>query len=230
MSKDIIEKLCNIEEWLVNYIDREFGSQQCFEKSGELAVSGELIDMIKDIAEAKEKCVKAKYYETVTKAMEEYDEEEPEERQGYNNRRYANGRYAPTGRGEVRGYPMMPHPTPLPVMGYPNTPGGGSNNGNMSSSNNMTGTPSGRSGYDPGMIYEFPPQSERGQHYDNWREAKRYYTETRSEEHKKRMREHANDYVNNTVAALLEIWNSADPDQKQYIKNNMTPLISGMNS
>lgn len=232
MSKEIVERLCEIEEWLLDYVEREFESQKCFQSADEIVAAGEVIDMVKDIAEAKEKCIKAKYYETVTDAMEEYGEEEGQEENrpsGYNNRRYANGRYAPSGRGEVRGYMPMPEPMRGP-WAYTATPGGGSNNGSMSSSNNMTGTSSGRSGYDPGMMMMDYPVSDRGRHYDDYRMAKRNYTETRSEEDKKRMHEHADEYINHTVAAMLEIWNSADPEQKQHIKNNMTPLINGMNS
>lgn len=234
MSKEVIEKLCDIEKWLLKQVDQEMLCEGTFCSSEEVAVAGEVIDMVKDIAEAKEKCIKAKYYETVVKAMEEYDEEDSEEVMGYNPNRYADGRYAPSGRGR-RGY----HPMPIymgdviadDMRGYTPTRGG-SNNGNMSSSNNLVGTPSGRSGYRDGMMYDgdYMPPSERGQHYDNYRMAKRNYTETRSEADKKRMREHADEYVTNTVAAMLEIWNSADPEQKQHIKSNMTPLINGLNS
>ena len=65
----------------------------------------EVADMIKDLAEAEKACMEACYYETVIKAMEKADEEDEQEgRMGYNAYRYANGRYAPKGRGTRRGY------------------------------------------------------------------------------------------------------------------------------
>lgn len=228
MSKELVEKLGSMEECLAKFIESQFsidGIHAIACNPQEVEIYGEMIDMLKDIADAKKNCTKAKYYETVTKAMEEYDEEE-NDREGYNNRRYANGRYAPSGRGSIRGgYRTMP------PMGYDVNPGNTNGNvGNMNSSNNMTG---GRSGYHPEedpYYYDYPmAQSERGHHFDNYRDAKRHYTKTRSEQDKKRMHEHADEYVTNAVAAMLEIWNSADPDQKQHIKSNMTPLITGMN-
>lgn len=62
---------------------------------------GEVVDMIKDLAEAE-------YYATITKAMNEseygvdYDETgRIDEKRYYNRNRYADGRYAPKGRGRV---------------------------------------------------------------------------------------------------------------------------------
>lgn len=55
---------------------------------------GEVIDMIKDIAEAEESCMEACYYEVVTEAMSDY-----EGSQGYDRWRYSSGRFAPKGRG-----------------------------------------------------------------------------------------------------------------------------------
>lgn len=75
-------------------------------------------DMIKDLSEAE-------YYATIVKAMHEADKEQEEEdkymlkrmkeeygedegQRYYNDYRYANGRYAPKGRGTRRGYTMYP--------------------------------------------------------------------------------------------------------------------------
>lgn len=66
---------------------------------------GEVVDMIKDLAEAEEACMEACYYETVTEAMTE-----GEDRMGYDRWRYASGRFAPKGRGTYGYTPdtMMP--------------------------------------------------------------------------------------------------------------------------
>lgn len=81
-----------------------------------LEATGEIIDMIKDLSEAE-------YYSRISKAMEEAEKEDEEEakrimremkeeygdeegeRRFYDNYRYANGRFAPKGRGtRRRGY------------------------------------------------------------------------------------------------------------------------------
>lgn len=77
---------------------------------------GQVTDMLKDLAEAM-------YYRTLTKAMDESETDEIMEmfdrygdggRRFYDNYRYANGRFAPKGRGTRRGYEEMPywHMTP----------------------------------------------------------------------------------------------------------------------
>lgn len=66
---------------------------------------GQVTDMMKDLAEAM-------YYRTLMKAMEESSADETMEmfdrfddgRRFYDNYRYANGRFAPKGRGTRRGY------------------------------------------------------------------------------------------------------------------------------
>ena len=59
---------------------------------------GEVIDMIKDLAQAEKSCMEAAYYEMVCEAMQ------GEESYGYDRWRYSSGRFAPKGRGSVRGY------------------------------------------------------------------------------------------------------------------------------
>lgn len=82
------------------------------------AEMGEVIDMIKDLAEAEKDCMKAAYYENVTEAMGEYEENE---RAGYDRWRYSSGRFAPKGRGTYGYVPMhtdMPMTTDGRTMPY----------------------------------------------------------------------------------------------------------------
>lgn len=79
---------------------------------------GEVVDMIKDLYEAKEKIVKACYYKSVIEAMEEHDFEDEEEimdegRRGYRGQPRSqsgrfmsrgDGRRSNRGRGGRRGY------------------------------------------------------------------------------------------------------------------------------
>lgn len=63
---------------------------------------GAVVDMIKDLCEAEKDLWKACYYHSVVEAMEEYGEDP--ERYGYDNWRYASGRYAPKGKGHRSGF------------------------------------------------------------------------------------------------------------------------------
>ena len=75
----------------------------------------EAVDIYKDLSEVKKNIVETCAKMQIMEAMEEseygedYDEEGPiEERRFYNMNRYANGRFAPKGRGSRRGYRMTP--------------------------------------------------------------------------------------------------------------------------
>ena len=96
MLECLAEKsLCEIEKGIENVNTEEMG---------------EVIDMIKDLSEAE-------YYATITKAMNEADEvdimekllEYGDDRRYYDRYRYANGRFAPKGRGKRRGYDEPPY-------------------------------------------------------------------------------------------------------------------------
>ena len=96
MLECLAEKsLCEIEKGIENVNTEEMG---------------EVIDMIKDLSEAE-------YYATITKAMNEADEadimekllEYEDDRRYYDQYRYANGRFAPKGKGKRRGYDEPPY-------------------------------------------------------------------------------------------------------------------------
>lgn len=164
-----------------------------FENAAHVEMVGEVVDMIKDLAEAEKECMEACYY----KEMLEGSDYEDEQRMGYNGRRYANGEYAPAGRGHVTGY----HP---PMMGN-------------------------RRGYvelDRDMMGD---RSEYGRPFDEFRQAKRHYTETKSEDDKKKMKDRANEHISNSITTIREIWSFADPELKQKMKHDMTNLVNDMN-
>lgn len=105
-----MKDLNEIKHRLIDWVKTE--TVKGFESPAEVEIMGEVVDMIKDLAEAEESCMEAAYYEVVSEAMTGYDE-----REGYDNWRYASGRFAPTGRGTRTGYEpghMMPYDT----MGY----------------------------------------------------------------------------------------------------------------
>lgn len=212
----VVDKLSEMEECLVNYLKSQLDQGiECLPNCVEVA--GQVTDMVKDIAEAKRNCLEAKYYKSVTEAMDDYGDyvedmaDAQKGRMGYNPHRAANGRYARSGFHPYYDDPMMGGM--VPPMGY--TPRG---MGNRSQSGN-------RSGYIDGMDdwgYE------RGKDYEQYRNARRGYTESHSEMDRKRMHEHGEQYVTNAVAAIMEIMADADPDMKQRMKSQLMPLINGM--
>lgn len=75
---------------------------------------GKVVDMLKDLSEAM-------YYRTLTKTMDESSDEEILEmfdrygdRRFYDDYRYANGRFAPKGKGTRRGYIEPPYYHQMP--------------------------------------------------------------------------------------------------------------------
>lgn len=91
--RPIAEMKEKLTEWCKCELDK--GKEQVDTKE-----MGEVIDMIKDLAEAEEKCVKGAYYKTVVRAMAE--EEQMSGRMGYDNWRTDSGRFANKGTGNYR--------------------------------------------------------------------------------------------------------------------------------
>lgn len=202
----------------------------------------EVADMIKDLAEAEKACMEACYYETVITAMEKADEEEEQEgRMGYNAYRYANGRYAPKGRGTRRGYtPEMGMMNPYLYdpdfeeemergrLGYQGEGGGRSSNssqgGNRGSGNrSQSGS---RMGYDMDWDPDDDPRQSR--EYNEYKRAKRHYEQTRSTADKQKMDEHAMKHVNQAMDSFREMWKDADPNMRKRMKADLTTLVGEM--
>lgn len=195
---------------------------------------GDVVDMIKDLAEAEEKCWKACYYKHVVHAMEEESKEM--ERMGYDNWRYSSGRFAPTGHGHRSGYrpgedidPWMMAEgfggDPMSTnMGYSYTGGRGGDGDGHSSRGNQNGSDShgtsGRMGY---------IGSPRGDHYDRYTKARMGYHQSKDAINKERMDSSAREYVVDIAESLKEVWNDADPAMRKEIRNKMTALCNEMN-
>lgn len=224
MTHELKEKMKPIKEMkenLMNTMKMELakGIQNVDTKE-----AGEVVDMIKDLAETEYYCTKSCYYETLMEAMEE--EKKEEERFGYNNRRYASGRYAPSGRGEVSGYPMIP-PMYGPMMdtirmGYPMSTS--SNSGSQDSSSRNMG---GRSGYYP-EDWADKMDTRYGKSYHDYQDARRHYTTSQSQQDKEEMERHANEHMNDTMMTIREIYKTSDPELKRRIKADLTKLIGEM--
>lgn len=226
--KEMVEKICELKKQLLEFLEAtvEERGLHCMEAEE----TGEVVDMIKDLADAEKNCQKAEYYKKIVEAMDDAEEEEElmmklgmGGKMGYNSNRSAiTGRYM-TGRPGYVPMHMMDDEDFVaqmdwdgPRMGYTR-----SGAGNRSQSgNNMSGM-GGRGGYTDGM-------SRYGRPYEDWRMAKRSYTETHSQEDKDRMNEHANEHIMASITSIREMFKAADPDMKRRIKQDFSSLINEM--
>lgn len=171
--------------------------------------AGEVIDMIKDLAETEKCCMEALYYQKVTEAMLSY--EEP--RYGYNpNRSVSTGRYTSGGgRGGRMGF--KPHE---PWMSEDPWDGGSYGGGNSSM------------GYWPGREAMDHMDPRYGEEYNRYRMTRRHYTETKSAEDKKEMSEHAEKHLRDSIDTMKDIWGDAEPELKRKMKEDLTKLVNSM--
>lgn len=175
----------------------------------ELAALGEVVDMIKDLADAEKNCMEACYYDTVVEAMHGAEEEpmgysgstfnrvtSPSSggSYGYNNRRYANGRYAPKGRGRRMGY--------------------------MPGTQTMVD--------DDGYMVDAMHDTRHGRAYNEYQDAKRHYHETKSPEAREQMKHKSEEHMHDTMDSLREMWHDADEDTKRKLKDGMKNLMQEM--
>ena len=187
---------------------------------------GQVIDMIKDLNEAEYRAVIVKSMKEADEEEKEYDKEllktlkaeygEEGGRRFYDNYRYANGRFAPKGRGTRRGYDEPPyfHMTPEMYRGMEHDRDIDRNYGRMyytepaTSGMNMT-----ESGYD---------------------KAKRHYTETKEmhkantaedKEHKMKSLEN---YIKELSGDITELLTDMTAEERTMLKSKLSTLVSKM--
>lgn len=190
---------------------------------------GEATDMIKDLAEAEEKCWKACYYKKIVEAMEEESEMEEmmakmghggEGRMGYDHYRYASGRFAPKGHGHYSaGYdgPIMHemHDEDPWMMTQ-----GGDQWGGKSGHDMARGSSNERMGYSG---------SDRGHRYDRYEKARMGYHQSKDATSKEHMDSSAREYVVDAAESIREIWKDADPAMRKELKSKLSGLVAEMN-
>lgn len=222
--------------------------------------AGEVIDMIKDLCEAKEKVAKTCYYKSIVKAMEKAEEDEEKYaefekhmmesgddgqwgRMGYDRWRYKSGRFAPKGRGHRSGYTpylymmddmyddeeYMDVPEMMNYrMGYSAGRGG---NRCMDRSGR-----SGRDGMDGSYGYSRGGQGESGtqgrsegsrygRSYDNYRTAKRHYTESQTPEEQKKMRESIAEVFDDMEDITVDMVKDMSPEDKQKYRKKLQDMM-----
>lgn len=212
----------------------------------------EVVDMIKDLNEAE-------YYAHIVKAMKEEKEEEEDEekselkelrrmmngdgRMGYDRYRYANGRFAPRGRGRRMGYQPMMH---MPIwgeedfdygedsmngiydrMGYSGnrgrSDGGRGRDGRFDGRTGESGR-DGRYGYEDGRGRD-GEGSRYGRSYDNYRSAKRHYTESKNPEEHKRMKDSIAEVFDDMEDITTEVIRDLTPEEKQRYKQKLQVMM-----
>ena len=174
---------------------------------------GQVVDMMKDLAEAM-------YYRELTKSMQEFDTEDVMEmldrygdgRKFYDHYRYADGRFAPKGRGTYRrGYEEQPYYHMTPEMYR-----------NMEQYRDMD--------RGSGRIYYTEPSmsSDMESRYDM---AKRNYTESKelhrgntAEDKEHKMKE-LEKYMREIGSDIAEVISDASSEEKALLKQKMQVIM-----
>lgn len=238
-----VKEICEMKNKLISWTKDELDKGKDCVNTQE---AGDVVDMIKDLADAEKNCWKAAYYKAVVKAMYEYEDDvevDPSRvrRMGYDNYRYNSGRYAPKGHGHYvghMGYTPMEEMTRLyhderdmarnmPRMGYVDP-----------WMNNRVAWNPDRPGY-AGSKNDYSPDNTRaggmtnsryGMNYDNYQDARRHYTTSHEKKDKDEMDRYAYDHVTDTIMTIKEIWSQADPDMKKKLKTDLGSLMTMVNS
>lgn len=212
------DDICELKASILRYVSGEIASGFSGDPQ-EVAVLGEYVDMIKDLAEAEKSCHEACYYESVVEAMEESDMVGG--RMGYNPNRNRMGQYSDGRAGERR-----------------------TQNRSMDGESMRSQSGNRRGGYAPDR-YHMRVMNDRigddrdvwgdddedwdphhGEAFNRFRKAKRHYTETHSESDRQKMKDHANEHMAETMATLREIWDDSDQDLKKRMKTDLTKFAN----
>lgn len=193
---------------------------------------GEVIDMVKDLAEAEKAVWEKCYYESIVEAMEEYEEDG---RAGYDRWRTSKGRFAPKGTGhetsmamatgrpgfdrdpklpnpyydDPRMWPIRPWDDSVGVMGYDRDGVRSDKNwsdGRRDQSGSATGTDT----------------------RSRWQDARRHYHETGGQPEKMKMDEKAEEYLTESIQTMKDIFVDADPKMQQKMKEDIARLFREM--
>lgn len=218
-----VKELTEMKETLITALKSELAKGiDCIDTKE----AGEVVDMIKDLAKAEKECFEACYYKAVCEAMDAAEWED-EGRMGYNNRRYANGRYASTGHGHISGYRPMVDQDPYLDIYMRDSMG--------RDRNAMTDMVDGSSKHRNRYGYSGTEDRDRmmgdhryGQAYNDYQNARKHYTKTNSQEDKDEMNAHACEHMGDTISTIREIWKHSDPDLRKKMKNDLHNLISEM--
>lgn len=211
-KKPELNEICQIEKDLISTLKTVVG-HGVFSKEVDSKELGELVDMVKDMAETKRNCWEACYYETVTRAMEEGSEED----EGMP-------------RGMEHMYKIMPPHwmTEGPAGFTPSKTIMGKDWDTMyQRSNSMANRKlDDDHDWDRDNYKRDRYRNQYGEAYGEYEDARRHYTETKSPEDKRYMNEKAMEHVNHSMMTLRDVWKNADPDVKKQVSSAIASLAS----
>lgn len=190
------DDICELKKRLIKIVESELNTSNI--GSIDTKELGEVVDMIKDLAEAEKNCQEACYYESIVEAMEESDGEH--DRYGYTKKTRMRMQDMPYVR-DWEDYDYMEPRMKNMRMGYP------------------------RDRYDS----EMEGRDDRyGRAFNEFKKARRHYTETKSMTDKQMMEEHANEHLADSMQTLKEIWESSEPTLRKRMKEDLTKFTSSL--
>lgn len=187
--KQDMETLCSLYHSLVVAANSEMAHGV---EGVDTTEMGQVIDMIKDLAEAKKDCMKACYYKTVIEAMGE-----DVERRGFREQMKPvyDESYFPddyTDDEVAKAWRMGYHDKEVPLTTKTN------------------------------------PHTRYGIAYDEYVDAKKHYTTSKSESDKEEMERHIREHLSDTMSSVSEMYKAADPELRKRIKADITKLANDM--
>ena len=197
--KEKLSDICEMKKKIVDWAEMELATGFS-ENYQHIVMFGEIVDMIKDLAEAEKACHEACYYEMMAEGMKNGNGYPMHnERMGYNPRMMETQRMKPVH------VPMM--------------------DDHQAKSYGIDAV--GR--YDRMMSDEDEEYDDRhGRAFNKFRKTKRHYHETHSDADRKQMKDYANEHLMETIGTLKEIWEDADPDLRKRMKTDLTKLTAEM--
>lgn len=82
-------------------------------------------------------------------------------------------------------------------------------------------------GYDD-MDWDPDDDPKQSKEYNEYKRAKRHYTESKSPADKQQMDEHAMKHMNQAMDSFREMWKDADPTMRKRMKADLTALVGEM--
>lgn len=217
-----VEDVKEIKETLLSWLKDEV---HCGKDAFHVDSNGKVTDMIKDLAQTEKECAEALYYMVVVYAMLNPDTDSYDASMGYNHRHLRNGEFARSGRGHVvnsgtSGFHAGPFVDQGPYIdAYLHDPN--------EFRRTMTKHPMSM-GYDNDP-YMGASKSKYGQAYEDYKEARRHYTESRNPVDKEKMDHHIMEHVHNGLESMQEMWKSSDDVMlKKRIVDEASAIINQM--
>lgn len=223
MHEKIQKMMCDLKEidcakeTLTKWLNMDL---QCGFENFHSECAGDVADMIKDLSEAGEKCVKRMYYEGLLMELLEDGGDSAIDSDGiygYDHWCYASGRYAPKGRGTYHRSAYTPTVVDSRVPDMMNDEILRMHYQRYDQADPMRGS-RGMGG----------SSSRYGDSYDRYLDAKRNYHETQKPEDHKMMMERIKHTAGDFVMAFKEMYKDADPSAREELKMQAASLLDEM--